>query len=53
MRYLMRQKFLSWGENYLIKDDTGQDVFLVKGKIFRIKNKLSFQDMQENELAFI
>jgi uncharacterized protein YxjI len=53
MRYLMRQKFLSWGENYLIKDDTGQDVFLVKGKIFRIKNKLSFQDTQENELAFI
>jgi uncharacterized protein YxjI len=30
-----------------------EDVFLVKGKNFRIKNKLSFQDMQENELAFI
>jgi uncharacterized protein YxjI len=53
MPYLMRQKFLSWGENYLIKDDTGQDVFLVKGKVFRVKKKLSFQDMQENELAFI
>jgi len=53
MPYLMRQKFLSWGEDYLIKDDTGQDVFLVKGKVFRVKNKLSFQDMQENELAFI
>jgi len=53
MPYLMRQKFLSWGEDYLIKDDIGQDVFLVKGKVFRVKNKLSFQDMQENELAFI
>ncbi len=60
MPYLMRQKFLSWGEGYLtwgeeyrIKDDTGQAVFLVKGKLFRAKKKFSFQDMQENELAVI
>jgi len=53
MSYLMRQKFLSWGEEYRIKDDTGQDVFLVKGKFFTVKKKLSFQDMQENELAVI
>ena len=60
MPYLMRQKFLSWGEGYLtwgeeyrIKDDTRQDVFLVKGKLFRAKKKFSFQDMQENELAVI
>ena len=53
MPYLMRQKFLSWGEEYRIKDDTGQAVFLVKGKLFRAKKKFSFQDMQENELAVI
>ena len=60
MPYLMRQKFLSWGEGYLtwgeeyrIKDDTGQDVFLVKGKLFRGKRKFSFQDIQGNELAVI
>jgi uncharacterized protein YxjI len=56
----MRQKFLSWdeghltlGEEYRIKDDTGQDVFLVKGKSFRGKKKFSFQDIQGNELAVI
>jgi uncharacterized protein YxjI len=60
MHYLMRQKILSWGEGYLtwgeeyrIKDDTGQDVFFVKGKLFRAKRKFSFQDIQENELAVI
>jgi len=60
MPYLMRQKFLSWdeghltlGEEYRIKDDTGQDVFLVKGKSFRGKKKFSFQDIQGNELAVI
>ena len=53
MRYLMRQKFLSWGDDFTIQDESGQDVFFVDGKVFSLGNQLSFQDMQGNELAFI
>jgi uncharacterized protein YxjI len=53
MRYLMKQKLFSWGDDFTIRDDQGQDVFFVDGKVFSIGNKLSFQDMNGNELAFI
>ena len=53
MRYVMRQKFLSWGDDFVIKDETGQDMFYVDGKVFSLGNQLSFQDMEGNELAFI
>ena len=53
MRYVMRQKLFSWGDDFTIKDDAGNDVFFVDGKAFSIGDKLSFQDMQRSELAFI
>ena len=53
MRYAMRQKFLSWGDDFIIQDETGRDVFFVDGKVFSLGNQLSFQDMEGNELAFI
>ena len=53
MRYVMRQKLFSFGDDYVIKDETGRDVFFVDGKAFCIGNQLSFQDMNGNELAYI
>ena len=53
MRYMMRQKMFSFGDDFVIKDDAGRDVFFVDGKAISIGNKLSFQDMKGNELAFI
>ena len=53
MRYVLRQKMISWGDDYTIKDEHGRDVFYIDGKVFTIGNKLSFQDMAGNELAFI
>jgi uncharacterized protein YxjI len=53
MRYVMRQKFLAWGDDYTIQDENGNDAFFVDGAAFSIGKKLSFQDMQGNELAFI
>jgi uncharacterized protein YxjI len=49
----MRQKLLSWGDDYVIRDEAGRDVFYVDGRAFSLGDKLSFQDMQGNELAFI
>jgi uncharacterized protein YxjI len=53
MRYAMKQKLFCWGDDFTIKTPDGQDAFFVDGKAFSIGDKLSFQDMQGNELAFI
>ena len=53
MRYLMKQKLFCWGDDFTIKNEAGEDVFFVDGKAFSFGDKLSFQDMQKSELAFI
>ncbi len=53
MRYMMKQKLFAWGDDFTIKTQDGQDAFFVDGKAFSLGDKLSFQDMQGNELAFI
>src|SRR3954471_10833677 len=53
MRYVMRQKFWAWGDDFVIQDETGRDAFYVDGKVFSLGDKLSFQDMGRNELASI
>src|SRR5215207_2918467 len=53
MRYVLKQKFWSWGDDFRIRDERDQDVFLVDGRAFSWGDKLSFQDASGNELAFI
>jgi uncharacterized protein YxjI len=53
MRYVMKQKLLSWGDDFTIQDETGKDVYFVDGKMFSLGDQLSFQDMRGNELAQI
>ena len=54
MRYLLKQKLFSFGDDFTIKDDAGNAVFQVDGKAFKIlREKLAFEDMQGKELAFI
>ena len=44
-RYQIREKFFSIGDNFKIKDESGQDVFTVRSKIFSIGDKLVLEDM--------
>ena len=53
MRYVIKEKFWSWGDDFHIYDDHQRQVFLVDGQAFSWGDKLSFQDMEGNELAFI
>ena len=53
MRYVMKEKMWSWGDDYKVRDEQGRDVFFIDGRAFSFGNKLSFQDMSGNELAFI
>lgn len=53
MRYVMRQKLISWGDDFTIRTDDGTDVYLVDGKAISLGMKASFQDTAGNELAYI
>jgi len=53
MRYLMKQKLFCFGDDFVIKNAAGDDAFFVDGKVFTFGKKLSFQDMNGRELAFI
>ncbi len=53
MRYVMRQRLFSFGDDFHIKNEHGQDVFFVDGKVFSLGDKLSFQDLAGNELAVV
>jgi uncharacterized protein YxjI len=53
VRYVMRQKLLSWGDDYVIKDEEGRERYLVDGKAISWGGQLSFQDLDGRELAFI
>lgn len=53
MRYMMKQKLFCWGDDFIIRNEAGEDMFFVDGKAFSFGDKLSFQDMQKNELLFI
>lgn len=53
MRYVMKQKLLAWGDDFVIKDAAGRDCFFVDGKVFSLGDKATFHDSQGNELLRI
>lgn len=53
MRYVMKQKWLSFGDDFRIQDASRRDRYFVDGRALSLGDKLSFQDMQGNELLFI
>ncbi len=53
MRYVMKQRWLAWGDDFNIQDAQGNDVFFVDGHALSLGDKLSFQDMSGNELTAI
>jgi uncharacterized protein YxjI len=53
MRYIMRERILSWGDDFTIRDADGRDAYYVDGKVFSFGDTLSFKDMAGNEVARI
>ena len=53
MRYVIKEKFWSWGDDFYIFDEKKRQRFFVDGKAFSWGDKLSVQDLDGKELAFI
>jgi len=52
-RYKMRQKLVSFGDDFWIENDRGERVFKVNGKILRIRKTLEFEDKKGHVKAQI
>ncbi|MFM8322198.1 MAG: LURP-one-related/scramblase family protein [Chloroflexota bacterium] len=52
-RYKMRQEIFTLGQDFFIEDEQGQKVFLVDGKVLRLRDTLHFKDLQGNTLCEI
>jgi len=52
-RFVMKQDWFSFGDDYTIQDANGEPVLRVDGKVFCIGDQLSLQAMDGRELAFI
>jgi uncharacterized protein YxjI len=54
MKFSIKQKAWSLGDDFSIKDEAGNEAYYVDGKAFSVlRTKLSFLDNDKNELAFI
>ena len=53
MRYVIREKILSLGDNFTIKDSNENDIFRVRGKLLSLGNKLRLYSMDDSELVYI
>ena len=52
-RYQMREKLISFGDDYWIQDEQGHRAFFVDGKMLRIRKTLFFKDLHGQELLKI
>jgi uncharacterized protein YxjI len=52
-RFVMREKLLSIGDDFWIRDDDGNKVFKVNGKALRVRKTLILEDDSGNELVHI
>ena len=53
VRYQMREKLISIGDDFYIENEAGQRIFKVDGKVLRVRDTLIFKDMQGNKLCQI
>jgi uncharacterized protein YxjI len=53
MRYVMKQQVFSFGDKFAIRNEAGEQVYLVDGNVFSLGHKLHFEDVHGNELLFI
>ena len=53
MKLYIKEKVFSWGDKFTVKDEYGNDKYIVEGEVFTWGKKLHVYDMAGNEAAFI
>lgn len=52
-RYVMKQDWFSFGDDYTIRDEAGRDAYRVDGKVFSFGDQLTLEDTAGREILFI
>jgi uncharacterized protein YxjI len=52
-RFVMKQRWFSFGDKYVVRDAANEAVLQINGKVFRIGDQLSIETMDGSQLAFI
>lgn len=53
MRYVMQEKLVSFGDDFVIRDENGREAFHVDGKVLTVRDALVLEDAAGNPLARI
>ena len=53
MKLYIKEKVFSWGDRFTVKDQYGNDRYIVQGEVFTWGKKLHVYDLAGNEVAFI
>ena len=53
MKLYIKEKVFSWGDKFTVKDENGNDKYLVQGEVFSWGKKLHVYDSVGREVAFI
>lgn len=53
MKLYIKEKVFSWGDKFTIKDEYGNDKYMVQGEVFSWGEKLHVYDSVGREVAFI
>jgi uncharacterized protein YxjI len=52
-RYVMKEKWLAFGDDFWIEDESSARVYRVDGKVLRLRKTLKLEDPEGNELCKI
>lgn len=53
MKLYIKEKAFTWGDQFTVKDEYGNDKYIVEGEVLTWGKKLHVYDMDGNEVAFI
>ena len=53
MKLYIKEKVFTWGDQFTVKDEDGNDQYVVEGEVFSWGKKLHVYDMTGREVAFI
>ena len=53
MKLYIKQKVFTWGDQFTVKDERGEDRYYVEGEVFSFGKKLHIYNMAGREVAFI
>ena len=53
MNLYIKQKVFSWGDNFSIYDENGNEVYYVQGEVFTLGKRLHLYSLRGEELAYI